>query len=119
MRRRVTRGYGNVYFRSKPVLSVPSYIYSLRCFQTKRTILSAYIAFIFIRILTGIYIVYRSTRPKSEINKIKMDQAGRLHCLQQESEEVHTEIAGERTVRDERLGLDLLFCYKPLPGRVG
>ena len=50
---RVTRGYGNVYFRSKPVLSVPSYIYSLR-FQTERTILPAYIAFIFFRILTGI-----------------------------------------------------------------
>ena len=27
--------------------------------------------------------------------------------VQQESEEVHTEIAGERTVRDKRLGLDL------------
>ena len=27
--------------------------------------------------------------------------------VQQKSEEVHTEIAGERTVRDERLGLDL------------
>ena len=51
---RVTRGYGNVYFLSKPVLSVPSYIYYLRCFQTERTILPAYIAFIFIRILTGI-----------------------------------------------------------------
>ena len=53
VRMRVTRGYGNVYFRSKLVLSVPSYIYSLR-FQTERTILPAYIAFIFIRILTGI-----------------------------------------------------------------
>ena len=27
--------------------------------------------------------------------------------VQQESEEVHTGIAGERTVRDKRLGLDL------------